>query len=826
MATTRRNRPRKVVVLGMMSRIPVAGVIWQNLHYLLGFERLGFEAYYVETHGRTPTMLMKHPDDDSSARAAKFISRIMRGFDLGGRWAFHALHDDGRCYGMTLRQLERLYRSADLLIDLHGGTHPLPELAASGRLIYLETDPVELQLELHRGDQATIDFLEPHGAFFTFGENWGNEDCLLPVSERFQFQPTRQPVVLDLWSGRAAEDNGLFTTVGNWKQRWRTLKFKGETYTWSKHDQFRRFIDLPKRFGPRFELALSSISKSDRGLLERRGWLVRDGLALSREPGPYRSYIGASRGEFTVAKDQNVRLRTGWFSDRSATYLAAGRPVITQDTGFGSVLPTGAGLFAFSDVGDVAAALEAIDADYGAQAAAARDVAREYFGHDVVLGRLLDDLGMKAPRRRRGGRGRELYPPGMRIAPLSRRPIRLPEPTIEAVLERPVPFSLARASLDSGSASIVVVTYENRVLTRLCLETLLAHSGDTRFEVIVVDNGSRDGTAAYLTSLAERNPRVRAVLNGTNLGFAPACNEGLALARAEHVVLLNNDVILPPRWLPALLAHLTDPSVGLVGPTTNRIGNEAEVEASYRTWGGFLQFARERQRDLAGTGFEVPVLAMYCMAMRRSVYEELGPLDERFQVGLLEDDDYAERARQAGYGLRCAQDVFVHHFGEASFGELVPTGEYARLLAENKRRYREKWGKPWQPYGRRHGDGYRALTERVRRLVAEAVPPRSAVLVLSRGDDELVKLSDRKGMHFPQAANGDYAGHHPADSDEVIRQLEEMRARGAEFLVIPQTGHWYLDHYAGFRRHLKSRYRPIVRRSGTAVIYGLTEEER
>ena len=441
--------------------------------------------------------------------------------------------------------------------------------------------------------------------------------------------------MLDLWSGGAAEDNGLFTTVGNWKQRWRTLKFKGETYTWSKHDQFRRFIDLPKRFGPRFELALSSISKSDRGLLERRGWLVRDALALSREPGPYRSYIGASRGEFTVAKDQNVRLRTGWFSDRSATYLAAGRPVITQDTGFGSVLPTGAGLFAFSDVGDVAAALEAIDADYGAQAAAARDVAREYFGHDVVLGRLLDDLGMKAPRRRRGGRGRELYPPSMRLAPLSRRPIRLPEPTIEAVLERPVPFSLARAPLDSGSASIVVVTYENRVLTRLCLETLLAHSNDTRFEVIVVDNGSRDGTAAYLASLAERNPRVRAVLNGTNLGFGPACNEGLALARAEHVVLLNNDVVLPPRWLPALLAHLTDPSVGLVGPTTNRIGNEAEVETSYRTWGGFLQFARERQRDLAGTGFEVPVLAMYCLAMRRSVYEELGPLDERFQVGLL-----------------------------------------------------------------------------------------------------------------------------------------------------------------------------------------------
>ena len=155
------GRP-KIVLLGMMTPMPVAGVVWQNLHYLLGFERLGFEAYYVETHARTPSMLMSNREDDSSALAAEFIASVMRRFGLADRWAFRALHDDRRCYGMSELQLERLYGEAELLINLHGGTQPLPELAATGRLVYLETDPVQMQLELRHGLRETIDFLEPH----------------------------------------------------------------------------------------------------------------------------------------------------------------------------------------------------------------------------------------------------------------------------------------------------------------------------------------------------------------------------------------------------------------------------------------------------------------------------------------------------------------------------------------------------------------------------------------------------------------------------------------------------------------------------------------
>ena len=134
---------KKIVLLGMMSRIPVAGAVWGTMQYLLGFQRLGYDVYYVEAHARTPTMLMEHDHDNSALLAAQFIDRMMCRFDMGDKWAFHALHDDGRCYGMSENRLQVLYRSAALIINYHGSTVPLPEHSATGRLIYLETDPVE-----------------------------------------------------------------------------------------------------------------------------------------------------------------------------------------------------------------------------------------------------------------------------------------------------------------------------------------------------------------------------------------------------------------------------------------------------------------------------------------------------------------------------------------------------------------------------------------------------------------------------------------------------------------------------------------------------------
>jgi GT2 family glycosyltransferase len=811
--------PPKVVLLGMMTKMPVAGVAWQNLHYLLGFERLGCEAYYVETHARTPSMLMSRSDDDSSALAAEFIGSLMRRFGMADRWAFRALHDDGRCFGMSETKLERLYGSADLLINLHGGTMPYPELAATGRLVYLETDPVQLQLELQHGLQETVEFLEPHCAFFTFAENWEGEDCRLPRSERFQFKPTRQPVLLDLWPDRSPQPADVFTTIGNWRQDWREVTFEGKRYSWSKHQEFLQHLDLPERSGAAFELALSSCEDSEREMLRRRGWRVRDGLEISRGIDRYRDYVGASRGEFTVAKEQNVALRTGWFSDRSATYLASGRPVVTQETGFSNVLPTGAGLFGFETPDEALAAVEEVGGDYSRHAAAARELAREHFSHEVVLGQLLDHLGVGRPGSARATVA-GIFPDSLPLEPVSRRPTVLPRETVEAALAAPIPRHEGGSASPGESASIVVVTHDNLVFTRLCLRTVLANT-DGEFELIVVDNGSGDGTPAYLARLAERDARVRVLLNGTNVGFAPACNQGLALAGGDHLVLLNNDTMVPPGWLAGLRRHLADPAVGFVGPVTNRIGNEAEVDADYGTWGEFLEFAARRAREHAGEWLAIGTPAMFCLAMRRQTHLRLGPLDEGYEIGLLEDDDYAERARRAGYELRCADDVAVHHFGEASFGALVPSGEYTRILEANQRRYAEKWGRPWQPYGRRPNPRYSREAEQVREAVKAAVPGGSTVLVISRGDEQLLQLNGRRAEHFPQAEDGGWAGHHPADSEEAIAHLESLRERGAEFLVVPPTYLWWLRHYEGLREHLDANYEPVVSDDRAGAIYRL-----
>ncbi len=809
---------RRIVVLGMVTKMPVAGVVWQTLHYLLGFERLGYDAYYVEAHARTPSMLMTREEDDSSRIAADFLGAVMTRFGLAGRWAFHALHADGRCYGMSAAELRQLYRSAAIIVNLHGGTQPLPEHTETGRLVYVETDPVQLQVELHDGVPATHDFLAAHSAFFTFGENLGSPDCGLPVPSRFPFRPTRQPVVLDLWPPAPGEVRTVFTTVGNWRQEWRPVTLDGQTYSWSKHREFAKFLDLPARTGRRFELALSSHTAADQRMLEEHGWAVRPGLGVSTDLDSYRRYLSISLAEFTVAKEQNVRLRSGWFSDRGATYLAAGRPVITQETGFSNVLPTGEGLLAFSTVEEASDAVASVSEDVARHSKAASEVARECFDSDVVLGRLLAELGERAPWRRTAATEPAAAPvlaADLVLTPVSKRPTVLPRRTVERVLALPLPS--AEPAVTDLTTSVVVVTYDNLVFTRMCLETVLATTGPD-VEVVVVDNGSRDGTPAYLRELAGRVARVRPIRNADNRGFVAAANQGLTAARGAVLVLLNNDTIVAPGWLDALVRHLDDDTVGLVGPVTNGAPNAARVPTTYRTYGELVSFAADRATAVGLV--DLPVLPLFCAALRRTDYTALGGLDERFEVGMFEDDDYAERVRGAGLRVVCAPDVFVHHFGEASFGKLVPTGKYAAVFDANRRRFEAKWGKPWQPHERPADDEYVAMIDRIRDVVRACVPPGATVAVVSKGDDELLRLDGRVGVHFPRDDSGGYAGHYPSDDQEAIGQLEAARADGAGYLLFPRTSAWWLEHYAGLHRHLESAH-AVAARDDACVVFSL-----
>jgi hypothetical protein len=394
------NSKLQIVLLGIMGRTPVAGVAWQALHYLEGARRLGHEVHYVEDTQTWPYNPETATND--CFYTVKYIDRLMRECGLGDRWTFCDTSQAGRVYGRSAADLASLYERADILINLTGSS----KLTDAHRRIpvraYLETDPGVPQIEIAQGDRFTIDFLATHTHHFTFAENYGKPGCLLPVGP-FRYYPTRQPVVVDWWQTdagvRPKTPGGIcsaatFTTIASWQQS-NDIVWNGETYTWSKDQQFLKFIDLPSRLGQPVELALACDDVETIGLLRAHGWRISDAVPLTQDIFPYRDFIISSRGEFTVAKDQYVRLRTGWFSDRSACYLAAGRPVVTQDTGFESVIKSpGEGLFAFETMNDIMAAFEAIDADYERHSRAAQAIAEEYFRAETVIGKLLEDAGL------------------------------------------------------------------------------------------------------------------------------------------------------------------------------------------------------------------------------------------------------------------------------------------------------------------------------------------------------------------------------------------------------------------------------------------------
>ncbi len=388
------TRP-KAVVLGLTTKMPFAGMVFLTFQYLIGLKRLGFDVYYVEEHGKMPWTLMSGGEQNGAAVAARFIASLMRRFDLGDdNWAFRAPHDHTQRFGLSEHALNKVLRDAAVILNLHGGTIPRPEHYANGRLVYVGTDPVETEISLSNGDQGIVDFLEPHCAFFTWGQNYGHPDSGVPTSDRFLFVPTRQPIVMDLWS-TSPHTTDMFTTIGNWRQPYRNVSFRGEVYRWSKHLEFMKFIELPRRCDQTFELALVNVEEDDRQLLMSHGWRVRDAGEFNFDLDEYRAYISRSRGEFTVAKEQNVRLRSGWFSDRGASYLASGRPIVTQETGFSNVLPTGEGLFGFSTLDEVEDAVDRINRDYTRHSRAAHAIAQEWFDYRVVLGAMLDHLACR-----------------------------------------------------------------------------------------------------------------------------------------------------------------------------------------------------------------------------------------------------------------------------------------------------------------------------------------------------------------------------------------------------------------------------------------------
>jgi hypothetical protein len=385
-------------VTGLAATYPFGGVFWDYIQYVLGFHRLGHDVLYIEDNGRwcydpaSQTFV-----GDASGNAARLEAALITlEPELKDRWFFRDAA--GLTYGRSWPDVVRFLRESDLFLHISASCWMRDEYFDCKRLAFIDSDPMYTQGSVpgYLDGTATleererIEMLRRHHVFFTFAENVGGPDCRIPRGV-FDWKPTRQPIVLPCFEPHRVpfpSRRRTLTTVASWEPTEKGPTFDGVTYT-GKSTEFLRFQDFPTRAALPLEVALSG--PAPYAMLRAKGWNVRDGWAVTCDPWVYRNYLASSLGEWSIAKNAYAAGRTGWFSCRSACYLALGVPVIVQDTGFGRVITTDRGVLAFNTPDEAASAIEAVAADPDRHAQAAAEIAREYFDANKVLPRLLDE---------------------------------------------------------------------------------------------------------------------------------------------------------------------------------------------------------------------------------------------------------------------------------------------------------------------------------------------------------------------------------------------------------------------------------------------------
>jgi hypothetical protein len=383
--------PTRLTILlsGMIAADPhQGGATWAVLQYLLGFRRLGHDVYFVEPlPGASLRPAGAAPADTVNAA---YFRQVVSEFGLAHAAAL-LVERTRETVGLPYPELLRVARRADLLVNVSGMLTD-PDLTGGIPVrAYLDLDPGFVQL-WHTAEGIDMRFAG-HTHFVTIGLAVGRPDCPVPTCG-LPWLTTPQPVVLEHWPVADRIRCDALTTVGNWRG-YGSVEHGGVFYGQKAHS-LRRVITLPSRTRERFLLALAIHPEETKDLaaLRANGWRLTDPSQVAHSPAAYRKFVRGSKGEFGVAKSGYAAARCGWFSDRSLCYLASGRPVIAQETGFSRFLPTGAGLFAFETAEDVLGAIDALNGDYARHARAARQVAEEQFDSDRVLGRLLGRLGV------------------------------------------------------------------------------------------------------------------------------------------------------------------------------------------------------------------------------------------------------------------------------------------------------------------------------------------------------------------------------------------------------------------------------------------------
>jgi hypothetical protein len=367
------------------------GIAWERLSWVLGFRRLGYDVVWVDQLGRGHCINPRDADEDGYANCLNipWFETIVERFGLAGSVAL--IGDDGESLsGLSFDDVLRAAPETELLVNPGGDLRNAEVKRRARRGVYIDVDPGFTQLWLASGRH--VPRVEGHDVHFTIGENVGTPASNLPTSE-FEWRHTRQPVVLDEWPFATDDAEPRFTTVGRWRGTGPhgPLDDIGMPFP-QKGDELASVIDVPARTGLAFEIALDTRGEqAPRDLLERHGWRVLDSASVAADPDSFRRYVQASWAEFSVAKGAYVTNSTGWFSERTARYLASGRPALVQDTGFSRTLPVGDGLLAFRTLDEAVDGARRIAADYEHHRRAARRIAEEYFDSDRLLTRLLED---------------------------------------------------------------------------------------------------------------------------------------------------------------------------------------------------------------------------------------------------------------------------------------------------------------------------------------------------------------------------------------------------------------------------------------------------
>ena len=375
----------RIVVLGYIVRGPIGGLVWHHLQYVMGLARLGHDVYFLEDSDDYPSCYdpQRQTTDQNPDYGLRFAALAFEQVGLGERWAYYDAHTT-RWLGPCASRTAEICRSADLLLNLSGVNPMRPWFLQVPHRVLVDTDPVFTQVR-HLTDIASRETALQHTAFFSFGENIGSDIGRIP-DDQLNWLPTRQPVVLDVWPLTPGPRNGKFTTVMQWDS-YQSRAYDGVEYG-MKSASFQPFIELPGSTGQALELALGSDAAPRQQLLEA-GWSLRNPLEVTRDPSSYQNYILQSKAEFSVAKHGYVVSRSGWFSERSTCYMASGRPVLVQETGFSEWLKSDAGVVAFSTPEEAIAGIEAINSDYEYHCQRALELVHTYFDAKDVLSTLI-----------------------------------------------------------------------------------------------------------------------------------------------------------------------------------------------------------------------------------------------------------------------------------------------------------------------------------------------------------------------------------------------------------------------------------------------------